>query len=347
MRAATSLISGQVSTVPWHTYQRKENGGRERAIGTREYGLLHDRANPQMTSAQLREAMTGTALLYGNSYAEIVTDAAGRPAALWPIAPWRVSPFVEPGSDGLSYRVHNPTSGADTVIDARRMFHLRGELGADGLLGLDLLARGREVLEAAVAVEQFGLKFYANDTSLGAVIEYPVGVSPTPQARKDNAEALRRGYKGVDRSHRLLALYEGAKFSRTTIEPERGQFLGTRQFLVAEIARLFNLPPHKIGDLSHASFSNIESQTREFATDCLAPWLGRWQSEAQLKILPASGALFSEFDLTALVRGDTLARGQFYQALTTCRAITPNEIRRLENLPPIAGGDDLPEEKTA
>jgi HK97 family phage portal protein len=329
--AAVGVISGDISALPLMFYRKAKGGGKEVFDGHGLYRLLHDAPNPQTTSIIFRRVLMGHVLLWGNGYAEIERDGQGRPVALWQITPDRVQ------VEGSRYRVSNP-SRPDTILAAEDMFHIRG-LSWDGMTGYSVISKARESVGLGMAAEKFGATFFGNGSTFGGVISHPNALSETAKRNLENSIESR--HKGVDRAHRFIVLEEGMSYSRLGIQPNDAQFLETRQFQVPEIARWFGIPPHKIGDLSRATFSNIEQQTIDYYTTTLLPWLKVWEQEISLKLIAASerNIQFAEHSVEGLLRGDAQARADYYSKMFQIGAFTPNEIRELENFNPLPGGD--------
>jgi HK97 family phage portal protein len=336
--ACVRLISGHLGALPLQLFKRV---GRGKELDTQHplYRVLHDVANPTTSSQLLRETASAQALIWGNAYLEIVRDKAGRVAELYNILPYVVQPFLEHGV--LFYRVHGP-DGTPIVLPASDVVHVRG-LTDDGVVGVSPIGKARESLSLAASLERFGATFFGNGSTFGGIIKYPIGVGGNPQTRKDNADALRRQHGGFENAHRLLALYEGAEYQQVGVPPEDGQFLQSRQFSVEEVCRWFGVAPHKIAHLLRSTYSNIEQQSIEYVSDTLMPWFGRWESELTLKCLSPTEQRTHviEYNATALLRGDAAGRSAYYEKMVKAGIMTPNECRALENLNPIAGGDEL------
>ncbi len=335
--AAINCISSDIAALPLHMYKRNViDGGKDRFVSNPLYRLVHDIPNPRETSMEWRRVMMAHVLMYGNAYSEIVRDGGGRPTSLWHITPDRVTPWLSNGE--LVYRVVNRDS-SDDYIPASDMLHIRG-LGWDGYQGYGVIQKARESIGLGMAAEQFGAAMYGNGLAIGGVISFP-GAKP-PELSEDNfIKRLNSRHQGVDRAHKLLALYNGAKYERMNISPNDAQFLETRKFQVAEIARWFNLPPHKLGDLSGSTHSNIEQQSIDYYTNSLLPWLKTWEAELYLKLVPVSerNIQFFEHDAKGFLRADSQMRWEAYSRQFMAGAITPNEMRDSENLNPVKGGD--------
>jgi len=202
------------------------------------------------------------------------------------------------------------------------------------------VAMAKNAIGMAIATEEYGASFFANGANPGGVLEHP-GVIKDIQRVKDSWNAA---YRGSDNAHKVAVLEEGMKFQAIGIPPEQAQFLQTRKFQINEIARIFRVPPHMVGDLEKSSFSNIEQQSLEFVKYTLDPWVVRWeQSIQQSLILPTEkGSLFVKFNLDGLLRGDYQSRMTGYATARQNGWMSANDIRELEDMNRIAaeeGGD--------
>lgn len=332
---ATRVISEAVASLPLILYRRLGEGGKERATAHPLYVLLKDSPNPEMTSFVFREVLQSHLLLWGNAYAEIERDGSGRPIALWPIPPNRVQPGRREGQ--LVYRVQTD-NGQTVELRPENVLHIPG-LGFDGLVGYSPISLARESLGLTAACERFGSSFFGNAAKPGGVLEYPGQLSD--QARENLRKSFEYIHSGASNTGRTLILEEGMKFTGTTIPPEDGQFLQTRQFQILEIARWFNLPPHRLKDLGRATWNNIESENISFIQDTLRPWLIKWEQEVSRKLLLPNErrTYFVEHLMDAYLRGDTESRFRVYVAGLNNGIFSINEVREMENKNPVEGGD--------
>lgn len=332
--AAINVIATDVSSLPLKVYRRRRDGGRDEANDIPLSGLLSRSPNGETTSLRFRQALMGHVLGWGNGYAEISFDGDGAPTAMDILDPGATAPERIPQNKRLFYR----TSGGRTV-PPYRVLHLAG-LGFDGLKGYSPITQAREAVGLGLAAENFGCTFFGNGTWPGLVLESPQKLSKEAISNlKEQWESLHRG---GDNAHRVAVLEMGMKASRVTISPEDAQFLETRKFQVVEIARLYRLPPHKIGDYSQSHLANIEAANLDYVTTVLVPWCAMIEQEINLKLLTEEqrrAGYYAEHNMTALLRGDMRARAEFYTKMRDLAAISPNEIREKENLNPVDGGD--------
>ena len=336
--ACVRILAETVASLPLPIYRRLENGGKARAPGHYLYPILHDLPNPEMTSFTLRETLMGHLTTWGNAYAEIEFNQGGGINALWPLRPDRMRVKRENGRLIYRYRVPDEVGGQEVTLSMERVFHLRG-LGGNGIVGYSPIRLHRQAVGLALAAEEFGGRFFGNDARPGVVLEHPGKLSEDAHKRLRQSWETRHG--GLDKSHRVAILEEGLAVKEIGLPPGDAQFLETRRFQVSEISRIFRVPPHMVGDLERATFSNIEQQSLEFVIYSIWPWLVRWEQEIKRSLFTPQEALtyFAEFLVQGLLRGDIQSR---YQAYSTARQwgwMSANDVRRLENMNPVEGGD--------
>ena len=338
------ILAEAIAGLPLHLYTYKEDGGKEKATGHPLYLLLHDEPNPEMSSFVFRETLMTHLLLWGNAYAQIIRNGKGEVVALYPLMPNRMT--VDRDSSGqlfYSYQMNNsdaPTMKAGTVIlKPSDVLHIPG-LGFDGLVGYSPIAMAKNAIGLAIATEEYGAKFFANGATPGGLLEYPGTVKDPDRVR----ESWNKGFSGSQNAGKVGILEEGMKYTPISIAPEQAQFLETRKFQINEIARIFRVPPHMVGDLEKSSFSNIEQQSLEFVKYTLDPWVVRWeQSLSRALFTPEEKKqYFFKFNVEGLLRGDYQSRMNGYATARQNGWMSANDIRELENLdriPAEEGGD--------
>ena len=338
------ILAEAIAGLPLHLYTYKEDGGKEKAIGHPLYRLLHDEPDPEMSSFVFRETLMTHLLLWGNAYAQIIRNGKGEVVALYPLMPNRMT--VDRDSSGqlfYSYQMNNsdaPTMKAGTVIlKPSDVLHIPG-LGFDGLVGYSPIAMAKNAIGLAIAAEEYGAKFFANGATPGGLLEYPGTVKDPDRVR----ESWNKGFSGSQNAGKVAILEEGMKYTPISIAPEQAQFLETRKFQINEIARIFRVPPHMVGDLEKSSFSNIEQQSLEFVKYTLDPWVVRWeQSLSRALFTPEEKKkYFFKFNVEGLLRGDYQSRMNGYATARQNGWMSANDIRELENLdriPAEEGGD--------
>ena len=327
---AVTLIAGTIGALPLHL-KRRDGKTTENAVDEKLYRVLHDQANPFMAAMNFRETMKAHVLTWGNCYAEKKLNGFGEVLELWPIPPNRIVDMrLIKGQIWYFVRVDNQ----DIPIPRTHMMHIPG-LGFDGYRGYSVVSMARKSLGLSMAMETFGALYFGNGTHPGLVVSHPTSLSTTT---KKNLEAsLNVEYSGLGKSHKLLLLEEAMKVENIGIPPGDSQFLESRQFQVTEVARWFNLPPHKLKDLTRSSFNNIESEQNSFVIDTILPWLVRFEQNYNMQLLTPSQQkekLFTKHIVEGLLRGNARDRAIFYKTMWNNGFITQNEVREKEEFNP-------------
>lgn len=337
------ILAEAIAGLPLHVYRYNSDGGKEKAIDHSLYLILHDEPNPEMSSFVFRETLMTHLLLWGNAYAQIIRNSKGEVMALYPLMPNKMS--VDRDENGQLYyqylrSVDEVGGKSETVIlKPTDVLHIPG-LGFDGLVGYSPIAMAKNAIGLAIATEEYGAKFFANGAAPSGVLEHP-GTIKDPQRVR---EAWQSQFGGSQNSGKIAVLEEGMKYTPISISPEQAQFLETRKFQINEIARIFRVPPHMVGDLEKSSFSNIEQQSLEFVKYTLDPWVIRWEQSIMRTLLTPEEkkSYFVKFNLEGLLRGDYQSRMNGYATARQNGWMSANDIRELENLdriPAEAGGD--------
>lgn len=336
--ACVRVLAESLASLPLIVYER-QGRSKQRAMGHPLYRLLHDLPNPEHTSVEMRMMLQGHLATWGNAYAQIVYNRRAQVLELWPLRPDCMT--VERLLPDLSLRYHYSSVEYGSVdFEWYEILHLRG-LGFDGLLGYSPIRLMARTLEVSNNLEAYGSKFFENGARPGVLLKHPGKLSkPAYDRLRDSWEAR---HQGVENSHKVAILEEGLDVATVGIPPQDAQFLEQNKFQRSQIASIFRVPPHMIGDLERATFSNIEHQSTEFVTFTLAPWLAIWEQAIYRDLLsPAERErYFAEFLVDGLLRGDTASRYQAYQSAITTGWMAPNEAREKENLNPRDGGDEL------
>lgn len=340
--ACVRILAESIASLPLHFYQYNDAGGKEKAINHPLYWLLHDEPNPEMSSFSFRETLMTHLLLWGNAYAQIIRNGRGEVIALYPLMPDRMT--VDRDARGrIYYEYTRSDSDANTlgkkpsvILSPEDVFHIPG-LGFDGLVGYSPIAMAKQAIGMGLACDEYGAAFYQNGAQPGGVLEHP-NVVKDPKRVRESWNAI---YQGSRNAHRIAVLEEGMTYKPITISPEQAQFLETRKFQIDEIARIFRVPPHMIGDLEKSSFSNIEQQSLEFVKYTLAPWISRWEQSIQRSLLLMSERTryFARFNVEGLLRGDYQSRMNGYAVARQNGWMSANDIRELESL------DMIPDEQ--
>ena len=343
--ACVRILSETVAELPLHLYKYSDNG-KEKAIDHPLYRLLHDEPNPEMSSFVFRETLMTHLLLWGNAYAQIIRDGKGDIVALYPLMPNKMT--VDRDENGqICYLYNRSSDDAPTMktnsftvkLSASDVLHIPG-LGFDGLVGYSPIAMAKNAIGLAIATEEYGAKFFANGAAPGGVLEHPGTIKDPNKVR----EAWQSQFGGSGNANKIAVLEEGMKYTPISISPEQAQFLETRKFQINEIARIFRVPPHMVGDLEKSSFSNIEQQSLEFVKYTLNPWIVRWEQSLSRILFTEheKQEYFFKFNVEGLLRGDYESRMNGYATARQNGWMSANDIRELENLdriPAQSGGD--------
>ena len=339
------ILSEAVAGLPLHLYKYTDSGGKAMALDHSLYRLLHDEPNPEMSSFVFRETLMTHLLLWGNAYAQIIRNGKNEIVALYPLMPNKMS--VDRDENGRLYYTYY--RGSDEAIKNKEfavtlqpsdVLHIPG-LGFDGLVGYSPIAMAKNAIGMAIACEEYGAKFFANGAAPGGVLEHP-GTIKDPQRVRESWQST---FGGSGNANKIAVLEEGMKYTPIGISPEQAQFLETRKFQINEIARIFRVPPHMVGDLEKSSFSNIEQQSLEFVKYTLDPWVIRWEQSIQRSLLNSEEKkkYFAKFNVEGLLRGDYQSRMNGYAIGRQNGWMSANDIRELENLDriPAEDGGDL------
>lgn len=342
--ACVRILSETIASLPLHVYRYTE-GGKAKDTEHVLYTLLHDEPNPDMTSFVFRETLMSHLLIWGNAYAQILRDRSGQVIGLYPLLPDQMS--VHRSEKGKLYYVYNRyeednpnfQEKGSIVLSQEEVLHIPG-LGFDGLIGYSPIALAKNAVGMTLACEEYGASFFSNGANPGGVLEHP-GILKDPGKVRDSWNAV---YQGTRNAHKVAVLEEGMSYKQIGIPPEEAQFLETRKFQINEIARLFRIPPHMVGDLEKSSFSNIEQQSLEFVKYTLDPWVVRFEQALKKSLLlpEEKKTHFIKFNVDGLLRGDYQSRMNGYAIGRQNGWLSTNDIRELEELnpiPPEEGGD--------
>lgn len=343
--ACVRLLAESVASLPLHLFRvTDEDGGKEKARDHPLYPLLFRQPNPEMSSFTFRETMMTHLLLWGNAYAQIIRDGRNDVLGLYPLLPENVE--VDRNDAGKIYYIYHAytdekpgESNRDILFQRQEILHIPG-LGFNGLVGFSPIAMMKNALGSAIAVEKYGSSFFRNGAQPAGVLEHP-GVLKNPEKIRQNWSDV---YGGANNAHKVAVLEEGMAYKPISLPPEDSQFLSTREFDVEEICRIFRVPPHLVQDLKRSTFNNIEHQGISYVQYTLMPWLERFEQAIIKDVLleEEQDEYFPKFNVDGLLRGDYRSRMEGYAIGFANGFLSPNDIRRLENMDPIpeeAGGN--------
>ena len=328
--ACVRVIAETIASLPLHVYESTDAGSRK-ANEHPLYRLLHDEPNTEMTSFIWREVMLSHLLLYGNSYCQILRSGRSKIVGLYPLLPDHMA--VDRDTKGKLTYTYTTSEGRMEQLNPEDVLHIPG-LGFDGVMGYSPIALEKAAIGLGIAAEEYGSKFFQNGAR-------PSGILTHPNTVKDPA-ALRASwnaaYGGSGNASRVAVLEEGMTFVPLSMPNNEAQFLETRKFQVTEICRIFRVPPHMIGDLERATFSNIERQNISLAVHTIRPWLVRIEQAINKTLIPENekGRYYAQFNIDGLMRGDYKSRMEGYAIARQNGWMSANDIRALENLNPIS-----------
>lgn len=331
-----NAISADIAKLPLHLYRRLSPSGRERARKHPAYPLLLNQPNPRMTAFVFRDVMQAHALNWGNAYAEIERNKAGKPIALWPLHPGRMCPELKDGRHRYCYQ---RVKGGDAYLDPLDVFHIRG-LGFDGLRGYSVIEMARRSLAGIVATQEYGRRLYDGSAVAPGVLSSPNRLSDP--ARENLTKAWSDFADGPKR-RKVMVAEEGLKFEKMSFSPDDSQFVEKSQFDVPTVCRWYRFPPHKAYDLTNATFSNIEHQDLAYLGETLLGWMANWEQEAWAKLLDPSEQEDYYFAhlVNALLRTDMKTRFDGYSQAINAGWLLVDEAREAEDRNPLPEGQGM------
>ena len=333
--ACVNLYARTLASMPLLLYEKTPEG-KQRAVNHPLYHLLHNEPNPNMTSHNFRKIMEASLKLWGNAYAWIEFDSNWRVKYLWPLLPGAVFPQRSLRTGELFYDavLYN---GENRRFRAYEMVHIPG-LGFDGISGRSPVRQFAETMGFNLDIKSYGRKFFKNGARPSGVLQHPGSLSEEAQKRLERKFDKR--YSGIENTGKTILLEEGMTYHQIGVPPEEAQFIESRKYSVEEIARIYGVPPHMIGDLEHATFSNIESQDINFAKHSIVPECVNWEQELMRKLLndAEQNRYEIEVNMEGLVRGDMESRYRAYAIGRQWGFLTADDIRAKENMSNVDGG---------
>jgi HK97 family phage portal protein len=362
------FISSMIATLPHNVYRRTPASGVEKERDSGLADLLRWQPNEEATAFTHTKAQIVNKLLWGNSYSEIARDGTGKPIALWHLPSWLVEPHrvYKRLGGGLTtkltaatpedrerggtilYEVRGCQSGKPVWLAPEEMFHVPG-MGFNGLVGFPVLSFAMEPLAIGLAMQKSGAAIFGNAATPSAVLERPPEAAPmTPTGERNLIAAWEAHHGGPKKTGRTAVLQEGTTYKAVQmISPKELQYADSLKNQVPEVARLLNISPYFLGhDGSQNTYNNVEGEWIRLSRQTLMPHTTAIEQEAMRKLifLHEATQLYTEHEYKELLKGSTAERASFYRMLREVGAITPGEIARQENLPPVPkeqGGDDF------
>jgi len=334
--AAVRILAESIGMLPLGIFEGDDD--EDVKIRAREhpaYALLRHQPNEEMSAVTWKEATQANLTLWGNGYSRILHDNADRPRGVLPLQSDRT--YAERQAGQLRYRTEKVTGGGFESFAPEEILHIPG-LSINGLKGLSPIAYAREAIAMGKAAEIFGATFYGNGAAVGGVLQFPAGVTLKPEQLAMLRESWNAMHAGTGNAHKTGVVPWGGTYKRIGIPPNEAQFLESRVFQVREIARIYRIPPHMLGDLERSTHSNIDAQGLEFLIYTLLPWMEKWEQELTRKLCGIDGDYHVKFDDRRLLRMDAVSRQTYYQIGRQSGFLNADEIRAMEGKPPIPGG---------
>lgn len=328
--ACVRVIAETIASLPFHVYEATDDGSRK-ATEHPLYRIIHDEPNKEMTSFILRETMLTHLLLHGNAYCQIIRTGRDKIDSIYPLLPDKME--VDRDAGGLLTYTYTTSDGKRWRLEPRDVLHIPG-LGFDGVMGYSPIALEKSAIGLGIAAEEYGSKFFSNGARPSGILTHPNTVRD-PAALRASWNAA---YGSSSNASRVAVLEEGMTFVPLSLPNNEAQFLETRKFQVSEICRIFRVPPHMIGDLDRATFSNIEHQSIDFAAHTIRPWLVRIEQAVNRALFSdkEKGRFYVQFNLDGLMRGDYKSRMEGYAIARQNGWMSANDIRELENMNPMS-----------
>jgi HK97 family phage portal protein len=326
--ACVRVIATTLASLPIHVYERMPDGSKRPAPDHPVQRLFRNAPNPWMSSMSLIEAMQAQIVNRGAAFAEIVFNRNGQIIEIWPIPPGQCEPFRDDKTGKLKYRIDGTH-----ILPAWKVLHVPG-LAFDGISSLSPVGLFMQTYGLSLAVEEFGSRFFGQGTNIGGFMEYPGKLGDEAYSRlKTEMDAK---YKGLQKSFSVIILEGGMKYSPVGMKMEEAQFIESRKFTVTEMARIHGIPPHLIGDLEKATYSNIEEQGIEAVTYLFRPSVVRWEQAINRRLFSEEeqDRYYVKFELDSLLRGNSVNQAQYFTTLRNAGVLSANEIRELLDMNP-------------
>ncbi|HET8799632.1 MAG TPA: phage portal protein [Marinobacter sp.] len=337
LRGCVTLLAESVAQLPCELYRRTAGGGRDRAVDHPLYDVIHSQPNRKDTKFEYYEQAQGALGLDGNHIALIDRDGAGYVRELIPISNKKVR--VLKGNDGMPY-YH--LIDQNEILPSRMVHHIKG-FSLDGFVGVSPIETNADAIGLAIATEEHASAVFSRGTTMSGVIERPREAAPiTDQGKLDRLlTKFAERHSGIRNMFSVAMLQEGMTYKQLAMDNEKAQLLESRKHSSVTICQMYKVPPHMIQMMDRATFNNIEHMGLQFVIYTLLPWIKRHESAMMRDLLLPSERqdLYIEFNVSGLLRGDQKSRYEAYAIGRNWGWLSANDVRRLENMPPITGGD--------
>lgn len=337
------VLSETIASLPISLYERDEENRKQVKSDNPLNNLVGEQPSPLFNSFMFFERILVDLSLDGNFYAFIERNNGGFPVGLHPIKCNDVDIFISPKGRGVYYEIKQsdsdntyPKTGRVNGID---MIHIKG-LSLDGVQGKSPIECAAETLGISLALDKHAGAFFKNGANVGGILKHPGTLKPETARRL--RESWSSNYAGSNNTGKTAILEEGMEFQARTIPNNQAQFIESREYQISDICRIFRVPNHLVNDLSSATYSNIEAQQIDFVVHTITPWIKRIESELNGKLIPFKqrGKEYFKFNLNAILRGDSKARADYYRTLVNIGVMSPDEVRKLEDLNSVGGASE-------
>lgn len=337
--SCVKVISETIASLPISLYEKDKSDKRHILSDNPLHSLIGEQPSSLFNSFSFFEKALVDLCLDGNFFAYIERNNGGLPTQIIPIQSNDVSVYVSPDGREVYYNIEQnevvpyPITGR---VTSENMLHVKG-LSTDGIMGKSPIQTSAESLGVSLSIERFAGSFFKNSASIGGVITHPGTLKP--ETAKRLRASWNQTYSGASNVGKTAILEEGMNFTAKQIPNNQAQFLETRQYQVSDICRIFRVPNHLVNDLSSATYSNIEAQQIDFVVHTITPWVKRIEMALNQKLIPFNkkGTQYFKFNLTALLRGDSKSRADYYRTLLNIGVLTPDEVRAFEDMNSMGG----------
>jgi len=323
-------ISQTIASLPIYVYKKISEEKKEKFKSLPLFYVLSKKTNIRTSAYTWSETTINHAINWGNAYSYIERDRSYRVVGLWLMNPRNIQKIKVNNDGTLTYLYRDNNRVKEFLQD--EILHIPG-LGFDGIQGYSVLSLAKEAIGLGLSMEKFNNKFYESGTSIGGILTHPGKLSV--EAKHKLKKQLKGEYGGAVNAYKTMVLSEGMTYEKLGMPLEDAQFLQSREFQIQEIARWLNMPPHKLKDLSHATYSNIEQEQASYYQDTIRPWLERMEAVMNIKLLPDPINTFIECDFKAILRADMKTRYESYNIGRMGGWLSANAILGMENMNPI------------
>ena len=332
--SCVKVISETIASLPISLYEKDSDNKRYVLFDSPLHTLVGEQPSPLYNSFSFFERALIDLCLDGNFFAYIERNNGGLPTQIIPIQCDDVSVYVSPDGREVYYEIEQnekipyPVTGR---VSSENMIHVKG-LSTDGVVGKSPIQSAAESLGISLSIEQFAGSFFKNGASVGGILKHPGTLKP--ETAKRLRASWNQTYSGSVNAGKTAILEEGMEFFPRQIPNNQAQFLETRMYQISDICRIFRVPNHLVNDLQNATYSNIEAQQIDFVTHTISPWVKRIEMALNQKLIPFNkkGQQYFKFNLTALLRGDSKSRADYYRTLVNIGVMSPNEVRTFEDM---------------